>query len=118
EEGGHRPGEIPQRLLLHRLAAPAQPVVLSADCGELAALLPIPRRARAARVPVRVLIDGQVPDEPGVTAVDPQHRLLGGRRERTASSHTNTVATTADISGEVKRRFLPGLKTGVSTPRS
>jgi hypothetical protein len=24
----------------------------------------------------------------------------------------------ADISGEVKRRFLPGLKAGVSTPRS
>src|SRR5271170_495813 len=32
--------------------------------------------------------------------------------------HTNTLSDTADISGEVKRRFLPGLKAGVSTPRS
>ena len=32
--------------------------------------------------------------------------------------HANTLSDSTDISGEVKRRFLPGLKAGVSTPRS
>jgi hypothetical protein len=67
---------------------------------------------------VGVLLDGQVPDVPGVAAVVPQHRLLGGRGEQPVPGHANTLSDTADISGEVKRRFLPGLKTGVSTPRS
>jgi hypothetical protein len=53
-----------------------------------------------------------------VAAVVPQHRLLGGRGEQPVPGHANTLANTTDISGEVKRRFLPSLKAGVSTPRS
>jgi len=44
--------------------------------------------------------------------------LLGGGGVEPVPGHTNTLSDTADISGEVTRRFLPGLKTGVSTPRS
>ena len=69
-------------------------------------------------MPVRVLLDRQVPYEPGVPAVVPQDCLLGGRGEQTVPGYTNTLANTTDISGEVKRRFLPGLKAGVSTPPS
>ena len=115
---GHRPGEVPQRLLLHHLGAGGQPRVLRAGGGELPALLQVARRALAARAPVRVLLDGEVPDVPGVAAVVPQHRFLGGRGEQPVPGHANTLANATDISGEVKRRFLPGLKAGVSTPRS
>jgi hypothetical protein len=63
-----------------------------------------------------VLLDGEVPDVPGVAAVVPQHGLLGGRGEQPVPGHANTLSDTIDTSGEVKRRFLPGLKAGVSTP--
>jgi len=66
---------------------------------------------------VGVLLDGQVPYVPGVAAVVPQHCLLGGGGEQPVPGHTNTLAITTDISGEVTRRFLPALKAGVSTPR-
>jgi hypothetical protein len=89
----------------------------------------VPRRDVDGRVHVRVAdeaagsadeprFDGQVPDVPGVAAVIPQHRLLGGHGVEPVPGHTNTLSGTADISGEVKRRFLPGLKADVSTPRS
>jgi hypothetical protein len=66
---------------------------------------------------VGVLLDGEVPDVPGVAAVVPQHRLLGGGGEQPVPGHANTLSDAADISGEVTRRFLPGLKAEVSTPR-
>ena len=109
--------QIAQRLLLHRLGARGQPRVLRSRGGELPTLFQVARRARSARVPVGVLLDGEVPDIPGVAAVVPQHGLLGGRGEQPVPGHANTLAITTDISGEVTRRFLPGLKTGVSTPR-
>jgi hypothetical protein len=65
-----------------------------------------------------VLLDGEVPDVPGVAAVVPQHRFLGGGGDEPVPGHTNTLSDAADISEEVKRRFLPSPKVGVSTPRS
>jgi hypothetical protein len=62
---------------------------------------------------VGVLLDGEVPEAPGVAAVVPQHGLLGGRGEQPVPGHANTLANTTDISGEVTRRFLPGLKAGL-----
>ena len=118
EEGGHRLGEVAQRLLLHHLRACGQPRVLGPGGGKLPAPLQVAWRARPARVPVPVLLDGQVPHVSGVAAVVTQDRLLGGRGEQTVPGHANTLANTADISGEVKRRFLPGLKARVSTPPS
>ena len=98
--------------------ARGQPRVLGPRLSELPALLQVARRARPARVPVPVLLHGQVPHVPGMAAVAAQHRLLGGGGEQPVPRHANTLATTTDISEEVKRRFLPGLKAGVSTPRS
>ena len=86
--------------------------------GELPALLQVARRALAAGVPVGVLLDGQVPDVPSVAAVVPQHRFLGGAGVQPEPGHANTLSDTTDISGEVTRRFRPGLEAGVSTPRS
>jgi hypothetical protein len=68
-------------------------------------------------VPVAVLFDGEVPYVPGVTAVVPQHCFLGGGGEEPVPGHTNTLSDITDLSGEVERRFLPGMKAGVSTPR-
>ena len=48
----------------------------------------------------------------------PQHRFLGGGGEQPVPGHANTLSNTADNSGEVKRRFLPRLQAGASTPRS
>jgi len=117
EERGHGLGKVAQRLLLHRLGARGQPRVPGAGGGELPALLQVARRARPAGVPVRVLLDGQVPHIPGMAAVVPQHRFLGGRGEQPVPGHTNTLSDGTDISGEVTRRFFPGLKTGVWSPR-
>ena len=75
-------------------------------------LLQVARRAFAARAPVGVLLDGEVPDVPGVAAVVPKHRFLGGGGEQPVPGHANILAITTDISGEVMRRFLPGLKAG------
>ena len=72
----------------------------------------------ASRAPVPVLLGRPVPDEPGVTAVVPQDGLLGRRGEQAVLGHTHVLSDSTDISGEVKRRFLPGLKAGVSTPPS
>ena len=118
EERSHRLSEIPQGLLLHHLRACGQPWVSGAGSGELPALLQVARRARAARTPVRVLLDREVPHVPGMRAVVPQHRLLGGRGKQAIPGHTNTLAISTDILGEVTRRFLSGLKAWVSTPRS
>ena len=117
QECGHRPGEIPKGLLLHRLGSGSQPCMLRPDLGELPALLDIAWRPRAARAPVRVLLDGQIPHVPGVRAVIAHYRFLGGRGDQPVSGHTNTVAMTTDISGEVKQRFLPDPKASVSAPR-
>jgi hypothetical protein len=117
EERRHRPGVVAQRLLLDRLGARRQPRVPGSGGGELPALLPVAGSARPAGVPVGVLLDGQVPDVPGVPAVVPQHGLLGGGGEQPVPGHANTLSDGTDISGEVTRRFLPGLKAGVSTLR-
>jgi hypothetical protein len=98
--------------LLH----PAGCLVLQSP-RQLAALLQVVRRGLPAWEPVRVLLDGEVPNVPGVRAVAAQHCLLGGRREQPVPGHANTLATTTDIFGEVRRRSLPGPEAGVWSPR-
>jgi hypothetical protein len=118
EERGHRLSEVPQRLLLHHLGTSGQPGIVRPGGGQLPALLQVTRSALAARMLVLVLLDRQVPHVPGVGAVVPQHRFLGGCREQPVPRHTNILSIAADISGEVKRRVLPAMKTGSSTSRS
>jgi len=117
EDGLALAGEVLQRLLLHRLRALRQPRVLRPGLGELPALFQEARRAGPARTPVRVLLDSEVPHVPGVRAVASQHGFLGGRGKQPVAGHANTLAIVTDISGEVKRRFLPA-KAEVSSPRS
>jgi hypothetical protein len=116
-EPGHGLGEVAQGLLLDRLGAGCEPRVPGSGGGELPALFQVARRARPAGVPVGVLLDGEVPGVPGVAAVVPQHRFLGGCGVEPVPGHANTLSDGADISGGVKRRFVPGLKAGVSTPQ-
>src|SRR5438105_3837491 len=111
-------GEVAQRLLLHHLRACGQPRVLRAGGGELPTLLQVARSARAPRAPMSVLLDREIPNVPGVAAVFPQHRLLGGRGDQTIPGHTNTLANDTDISREIRRRFLSNPRAEVSTPRS
>jgi hypothetical protein len=118
EERSHRLGEVPQRLLLHRLGTCGQPRVSRPSLGELSALLQIAGSTLASQTPVRVLLDRKIPHVTGVRAVVPQHRFLGGRREQPVSGHTNTLANSTDIFEEVKRSCLPGLKAQGSTPRA
>jgi hypothetical protein len=44
--------------------------------------------------------------------------VLGSACARLAVADNSNIPSGTDISGEVKRRFLSGLKAGVSTPRS
>jgi hypothetical protein len=79
EEVAYCPGEVPQRLLLHRLRPGRQPRKFSPCCGQLSALLSVCRRARAPWAPIRVLFDRKVPDKTGVRAVFQQRPFLRGR---------------------------------------
>jgi hypothetical protein len=118
EEGGHRLGKVPQCLLLHCLGASGQPRMLVADHRELPTLLHVAWSTPTARMPVQVLLDREVPHVPGVRAVVPQHGFLGGPGKEAIPVHANILSITADVSGEVKRRLLSGMKTGISASRS
>jgi hypothetical protein len=80
-------------------------------------LVQVARRTLAAGTPPGLLLGGEVPHVPGVRAVISKRCFLGGRRCQTVPRHSNIISSIADIPEEVKRRFLPGLKAEVSTPR-
>jgi hypothetical protein len=113
----HRMGEVSQGLLLHHLAAATQPVGRGAGLGQLDCLCAVAGCALAAGAPPGLLLDGQVPHIPGVGAMLGEDDLLRWRWHHPVPGHESNLITTADISGEVKRRFLPSLKAGVATPR-
>ena len=113
--------EIPQRLLLHRLTPGTKPRVLGARLGQLRGLLDITGSA-AARLPMPLLFDRQIPHKPRVTAVRQQGLLLlrGGQQPKTR--HNRTVNTTTDnltshASFTLGIRFLPVLTPGDSSRR-
>ena len=95
EETTHGLGEIPQGLLLHRLRASRQPIVLSACFRQLSTLLVVAGRT-ASRPPMPLLLNRQIPHIPGVaTMLGQPRRLLGGRKQP-VSRHTDNVTTTTD----------------------
>jgi hypothetical protein len=118
EERGPCLRKVPQRLLLHHLGSCSQPRVFAARLRELSALLQVTRGARPARTPMCMLLDGQIPHVPGMGAVSPQRHRLSWRGQQPVSGHTNIVASSTDISGEVKRCSPFGSKAGPFTPRS
>jgi hypothetical protein len=95
EEVLHGLGEVPQRLLLHRLRPGREPVVFGADLSQLCALLGIARRM-TSRLPKLLLLDGQVPHEPGMPAMLNQHQLLSRCWQQPKPRHTRKVTAATD----------------------
>jgi hypothetical protein len=100
EKVPHGMGEVPQRLLLHRLRPSRQPVVFGADLGQLRRLLVIPRSMPTRPPPL--LLDGQIPHKPGVTAMLQQHHLLSGCWQQSKPRHRRNLASATDNAGHRK----------------
>jgi hypothetical protein len=116
EKVAHGLGEVAQRLLLDGLRAGRQPIVLGTGRGQLSTLLVVTGRA-TPRLPVLLLLDGQVPHIPGMaTMLAQHHRLLSGRKQP-VSRHASNVTSTTDKPPKGEAAFPPRLKQGVSTPR-
>jgi len=114
----HRLREVPQGLLLHHVAARGQPCEVGASLGQLAALCQVAGRGGTAGSPVLMLLDGEVPHEPGVCAVLPQEKLLLWSRREPVAGHKSNLLATTDILEEVMRcpSSLPNV--GGSVPQS
>jgi hypothetical protein len=119
EERRHRPREVAQGLLLDGLGAGGQPRVPGPRGGELPALLQVTGSGRPARGASGRAARRPVSTRTGRGRSGPAAPLAGRGwgGVQPVPGHANTLSDTADISGEVTRRVLPGLKTGVSTPR-
>ena len=114
----HRLGEVPQRLLLHRLRPGCQPVVFRASRRQLGTLLVIPGRL-AAWLPVPLLLDGKIPHKPGMTTVFDLHRRLLRAGKQPKPAHANNLGSTTDNQSKGRRRPVRSrLRPGVSTPRN
>ena len=109
EEVAHRLREIPQRLLLHGLRAGRQPLVFGARRRQLRAPLVVARRA-AARLPMPLLLDRQIPHIPGVAAMLSQNRRLLSSRKQPISRHTENLAPTTDTTQNGEAAFPPPTK--------
>jgi hypothetical protein len=118
EEVAHGLVEVAKCLLLHHLAAQGQPLMLPASGGELPALLQVSRRVCSSRTPPRLLLTGEIPNEPSMRAMLPQHCFFGRRRKQAVPGHTKTLSIATDIPKEVKRRSLPCSLRGFVTPRT
>jgi hypothetical protein len=118
EEISHGLVKVAERLLLHHLAATCQPNMLPPRGGELPALLQVPWRTCPSRTPPRLLLTGEVPHEPCLRTMFPQHCLVGSRREQAVAGHTKTLSSITDIPEEVKRRALPLSWQRTSAPRT
>ena len=114
----HRLGEVPQSLLLHRLRSGCQPVVFGPCRGQLSTLLVVSGRF-SAWLPVLLLLYGKIPHKPGMTTVFGQYRRLLHAGKQPKPAHINNLGSTTDNPSKGgKRRFLPWLKLGVSTPQN
>jgi hypothetical protein len=72
-------------LLLDRLTARSQPLVLGTGPGKLSALLKVGWRSVSSWMPPRVLLDRKVPHVPGVRAVVTQGCVLRGGGRQTVT---------------------------------
>jgi hypothetical protein len=117
EEVLHGLIEVTEGLLLHRLASESQPSVFAASGRELPALRKVTRGTRPTKMPPRVLLTREIPNEPRMRAVLPQHCFLGGRRKHSITAHTKTLKTATDIPEEVKAAMHVCSPEGRVTPR-
>ena len=117
EKVAHRLREVSQRLLLHGLRPGRQPLVFGAGRRQLATLLVVTGRL-AARLPVLLLLYGQIPHKPGMATMLGQYcRLLNARKQPKPAHTRNIGASTDNTSKTGTRHFLPRLKPRVSTPQ-
>jgi hypothetical protein len=105
EEVAHRLCEVAQRLLLHCLRPRRQPDIFGADLGQLGRLLVIARGVTAG-LPKLLLLDGQVPHEPGVAAMFHQHHLLRRRWQQPEPRHIRKVDHATDNNGQCKPAYV------------
>jgi hypothetical protein len=101
EEVLHGLCEVPQRLLLHRLTPGAKPRILGAGLRQLRTLLQI-ARSLASALPMLLLLDGQIPHVPRISAVGQQCLFLLRGRQQPEPRHTRTLTTDTDIRGPAK----------------
>ncbi len=109
--------ELAQRLLLlHCLGPSCQPVIFGAGCSQLRALVVVTGRV-ATWLPVPLLLDGQIPDKPGMATVLGQrdHLLRAGKQPTPA--RMNNLGRTTDNPPKGGGRFLSRLKPRVFTPQ-
>jgi hypothetical protein len=95
EKVAHRLREVPQGLLLHRLRPGRQPVVVGAGRSQLGTLLVVAGRL-AARLPVPLLLHGQIPHKSGMAAVFRQCSGLLRAGKQPKPAHTNNIGSTTD----------------------
>jgi hypothetical protein len=117
EKVAHRLREVPQRLLLDGLRPGCQPVVFGAGRRQLSTLLVVAGRL-AARLPLQLLLHGQIPHKPGMATMLGQCRRLLKAGKQPKPAHTNNLGRTTDnLSKGGGRRFLPRIKPSASTPQ-
>ena len=108
EKVAHGLGVIPQRLLLHGLRAGRQPAVLGTSRGQLSTLLGVARRM-TSRLPMLLLLDGQVPYIPSVAAMLGQRcPLLSGGEQ--PISHRRKLTATTDKLTKGEAAFAPNAR--------
>jgi hypothetical protein len=117
EKVAHRVGEIPQRLLLHSLRPGGQPREFCSRRRQLRTLLVVTRRL-PTRLPVPLLLYGQIPNKPGMATMLDHHCRLLNARKQSKPAHTGKIgASTDNTSRGGKRRFVPWLHPRASTPQ-
>jgi hypothetical protein len=115
EEVAHRLREVPQRLLLNGLRPGCQPLVFGAGRRQLSTLLVVAGRL-AARLPMLLLLYGQIPHKPGVPTVFAQYCGLLRAGKQPKPGHINNLGMTTDnLSKGGRRRILPRLRPRAST---
>jgi hypothetical protein len=96
EEIPHGLGEIPQRLLLHRLTPGTKPPVLGTGLGQLRCLLNV-AGSPAPRPPMLLLLHRQIPHVPRIPTMRQQCLLLLRDGQQPKSRHMRTVTVNTDI---------------------
>jgi hypothetical protein len=115
EKVAHRLGEVPQRLLLHRLRPGRQPLVFSASHRQLRTLLVVTGRM-ASWLPMLLLLDRQIPHQARMATMLGQSCSLLRAGKQPKPAHINNVGPATDSSsGGGKRRLSPRQKPRVPT---
>jgi hypothetical protein len=95
EKVAHRLGEVAQRLLLHGLRSGRQPIVFGARRRQLGTLLVVIRRL-ASRLPVPLLLDGEIPHKAGMATMLGQYGRLLTAGKQPKPAHTVNIDKTTD----------------------